>query len=96
MTLWGSFFSDLPCGDTAFTSSSGVIELPRKLKEDGSATVNCTYTISTENTTTMSLDLGNSPLEFEQVLDSFADCNSDHIMVKNAIHKFLCRCLASI
>lgn len=61
-----------------FTSSSGFIRLPANPTEY-SASVNCNYTISTNNASTFSL--GVSSLQLPQILDSLADCDRDYILV---------------
>lgn len=67
--------SDLDCGDSLFTSSSGFVHFPVNPTEY-SARVNCNYTISTTNASTFSLILA-----LWKMLDSLIDCSRDYITV---------------
>ena len=72
------FYLEIHCGDSMFTSSSGFIRLPSNPTEY-SASVDCNYTISTNNASTFSI--GILSLQLPQLLDSIADCDRDYIMV---------------
>ena len=69
---------ELDCGDTLFTESSGNISLPGN-PTGYLATVNCTYTISTNRTDVIWLNAYfQTTMKF---LQSFQDCEGESVMV---------------
>ena len=70
---------DLDCGDTTFVNSSGVMTLPTN-PTSYLARVNCNYTISTDRTSKISLNV--SSFEMRQLIDSYRNCTSEDFKVK--------------
>lgn len=83
--MYIGFILELDCGTTLFNRSSGVINLPRS-PTNYLMTVNCTYTISTNQLSYIWLDTyHNTPTE---LLESFQDCDKEGLTVGCA-HSFV-------
>ena len=76
---------ELDCGANLFTNPSGFINLPRN-PTNFLATVNCTYTISTNRTSHIWLKTSlNSHM---QLFQSFKDCDRESLTV-GCVHSFV-------